>query len=62
MPANDSPAYCVFGGRGGCPDGFSTGSITSYDESSGNINEITGTVGGITQPGASTSFPVCCLR
>jgi hypothetical protein len=53
-------SYCVFGGRGACPDGFSTGSITSYDESSGNTSEITGTVGGITQSGASTSFPVCC--
>ncbi len=54
-------SYCVFGGRGGtCPEGFSSGSITSYDEGSGNTNELTGTVGGITQPGARTSFPVCC--
>ena len=52
--------YCVFGGRGGCPEGFSSGSITTYDEASGNTNELTGTVGGITQPGASTQFPVCC--
>lgn len=53
-------SYCVFGGRGACPDGFSSGSITTYDESSGNTNEILGTVGGITQQGATTSFPVCC--
>ena len=53
-------SYCVIGGRAGCPIGFSAGKITSYDEASGNTNELTGTVGGITQPGASTSFPVCC--
>jgi hypothetical protein len=53
-------SYCVFGGPGGCPDGFLEGSITSYDEASGNTNEITGSVGGITQSGASTTFPVCC--
>lgn len=52
--------YCVFGGRGGCPDGFSSGSMETYDETSNNMGEITGTVGGITQPGAETSFPVCC--
>jgi hypothetical protein len=53
-------SYCVFGGRGACPEDFSSGSITTYDEGSGNTNEITGTVGGITQTGASTTFPVCC--
>lgn len=52
--------YCVFAGRDGCPAGFSDGSITSYDESEGNTDEITGTVGGIAQHGASTYFPVCC--
>jgi hypothetical protein len=52
--------YCVFGGFGGCPDGFSSGSITTYDESSGNIDELTGAVGGISQSGASTRFPICC--
>jgi len=53
--------YCVFGGRGeSCPAGFARGVMTTYDEASGNTNELTGTVGGITQPGASTEFPVCC--
>ena len=52
--------YCVFGGRDGCPIGFSAGRITTYDEASGNTNELAGTVGGISQAGASTSFPVCC--
>jgi hypothetical protein len=52
--------YCVIGGRGGCPEGFSSGSITSFDETSGNKNELTGTIGGITQLGAETNFPVCC--
>lgn len=53
-------SYCVFAGRTGCPTGFSTGSITTYDESSGNTDAIMGTVGGITQGGASTNFPICC--
>lgn len=53
-------SYCVFGGRGGCPEGFSSGVIESYDETSGNKNELTGTVGGVTQQGAATTFPVCC--
>ncbi len=54
-------SYCVFGGPGAaCPDGFSRGSVTTYDEASGNANEITGTAGGIYQSGASTVFPICC--
>jgi hypothetical protein len=52
--------YCVFGGGGPCPSGFSVGAITTYDEASGNTDAITGTVGGITQEAASTTFPVCC--
>jgi len=53
-------SYCVLAGRDGCPEGFSMGTIESYDETSGNKNEITGTVGSIAQRGASTTFPVCC--
>ena len=52
--------YCVFGGGYECPDGFSSGSMTTYDETTNNMNELTGTVGGITQCGAETDFPVFC--
>lgn len=52
--------YCVFGGRGSCPQGFSSGTMTTYDETTNNMNELTGTCGGIGQRGAETSFPVCC--
>lgn len=53
-------SYCVFAGSGGCPSEFSSGSITTYDEASGNTDAISGTVGGITQGEASTTFPMCC--
>lgn len=62
LPGREMPraSYCVFGGAGGCPSAFSSGSITTYDEASNNTDELSGTVGGITQEAASTRFPICC--
>lgn len=53
--------YCVFGGDGGsCPAGMDEGIFVTDDEDSGNIDMLTGEVGGITQADSTTTFPFCC--
>ncbi len=53
--------YCVFAGDDEvCPPGMEDGLFVTDDEDSGNIDMLTGEVGGITQADSTTFFPFCC--
>jgi hypothetical protein len=53
--------FCVFAGDGEtCPAEFRDGPVVTDDEDEGNIDALTGEVGGIWQEGSTTYFPVCC--
>lgn len=53
--------YCLFAGDGNeCPAGFGDGIVITDDEDSGNTDAVEGEIGGISQSGSTTYFPLCC--